>query len=158
MPECRSYPLPRFSDKDLEELYIDADLFFERLQAGPETDNPEALRLIKAARWELGAKGLDVDTQREALLRAYPFRRDLMDDDFRDFDYVGGQRMGGADPLPRDWCEHQRMVIHKLMRLAFEEDADCLMEELEMQREHVAAQLAYVLVDSERKRASLPAL
>ena len=50
------------------------------------------------------------------------------------------------------------MLIHKLMRLAFEEDADYLMEELEMQREHVAAQLAYVLVDSERKRASLPAL
>ena len=41
------------------------------------------------------------------------------------------------------------------MRLAFEEEADYLMEDLEKHREHVAAQLAYTLVDSERKRAKL---
>ncbi len=38
---------------------------------------------------------------------------------------------------------------------ALAEEADYLMEDLEKHREHVAAQLAYVLVDSERKRAAL---
>ena len=40
------------------------------------------------------------------------------------------------------------------MRLTFEEEAHYLMDHLEEQREHVAAQLAYVLVDSEQKWAS----
>ena len=52
------------------------------------------------------------------------------------------------------WCTHQRIVVHRLMRLAFEEEADYLMEALEVHREHVAAQLAYTLVDSERKWVS----
>jgi hypothetical protein len=42
------------------------------------------------------------------------------------------------------------------MRLAFEEEeADYLLEDLEHHREHVAAQLAYVLVDYEKRRARL---
>jgi hypothetical protein len=140
-------------DGALEEFYNDADLFFEGVEGDNSLSiNPEALRLIRAARLELGAKGSDTNSQVDVLRRAYPFRQNLMDDDFRDFDYAGGERMGGPDPTPPDWCWHQRMVVHKLMRLAVDEGADYLLEGLEMQREHVAAQLAYVLVDSERKR------
>ena len=141
----------------LEELYIDADVFFERLQGDPPLTNPLIGRIIQAGWSQLGAQWPDYKAQDEALRRAYPFRRDLMDEDFRNFDYAGGERMRGPDPTPPDWCRHQRYVIHKLMRLAFEEDADYLMEDLEKHREHVSAQLAYVLVDSERKLAGAKA-
>ena len=142
-------------DGALEELFVDADVFFERVQGDPPTTNPLIPRIIHAGWSQLGVKWPDYEAQNEVLRRAYPFRRDLMDEDFRDFDYAGGERMGGKDPTPPDWCRHQRFVIHRLMRLAFEEEADYLMEDLEKHREHVAAQLAYVLVDSERKRAKL---
>ena len=63
--------------------------------------------------------------------------------------------MQGPAPMPEDWCRHQRLVIPKLMRLAFEEEAHYLLEDLEKQREHVDAQLAYVLANSEPKHATL---
>jgi hypothetical protein len=47
----------------------------------------------------------------------------------------------------------QRTVIHKLMRIAYSGGAQYALENLEYHREHVAAQLAYAMVDSERRRA-----
>ena len=85
----------------MEELYIDADVFFERMQGDPPIANPMIPRIIQAGWSQLGADWLDYKAQDEALPRAYPFRRDLMDEDFQDFDYAGGERMGVRTRRPR---------------------------------------------------------
>jgi hypothetical protein len=140
----------------LEELYYDASVVFER-QNNPHAElaNPEALRVLEAGHEELVGASVNACHEADAAARrAYPFRRDLMDDDFRDFDYAGGEEMAGAYPLPEDWCRYQRIVLHKLMRTAFAEEATYVLDNLEKHREHVAAQLAYVLHDRENKLAA----
>lgn len=51
----------------------------------------------------------------------------------------------GEFESPHDAFMRDRMLIHRHMRLAFEEDADWLVEMLEAEREKVAAQVAYAL-------------
>jgi hypothetical protein len=133
---------------DLEELYVGAVFALENMEGTfTRAINPKVLNALRAARLELGTIGNDMDTDIEALTTAYPFREDLMDEAFKDFDYAQ------TGPAPEDWSRRQRLVIHKLMRMAFEEEeeADYLLADLEKHREHVAAQLAYVLEDYERR-------
>ena len=51
----------------------------------------------------------------------------------------------GKQESPYDAFMSDRMLIHRHMRLAFEEDTDWLVEILEAEREKVAAQVAYAL-------------
>ena len=79
------------------------------------------------------------------LLRAFPLDRDRTDAEI--LGYVeapddDGRR--GQHP-PFDSFMDARMVLHKHMRLAFEEGVDWLVETLERERELVAAQAAYAL-------------
>jgi hypothetical protein len=133
----------------LEELYHDAAMFFERLD-NPHAPslNPEVMKAIReaAARFDQAASaaGKLADS---VLQKAYPYRRDLMDEDFRNFDY---ERPG---PDPEEWCRLHRMTVHKLMRLAYEEGAEGALEHLEKDRQQTAEQLAYAVADYERWRA-----
>jgi hypothetical protein len=139
----------------LAELYFDAEQFLTRLdnQGVPEP-NPAALHALRAAISELSAgEAAANDEEDAALLRAYPFRRDLVDEDFRDFDYEAPAQGG----VPEGWCRHHRLLIHRLMRLAHEGDATYIVETLEKDREHVSQQLAYVMADYE-ERVGSPAL
>ena len=52
---------------------------------------------------------------------------------------------------PEERYRGPRLLIHKLMRLAFEEGESYLVDLLERERESTAAQLAYALADAERK-------
>jgi hypothetical protein len=132
----------------LDELRADAMFALENMEGTYKDEiNPEALKALRASRRELGARWPDIEADREATRAAYPYRRDLMDDDFRDFDY---SRPGTS---PEEWCREQRTVIHKLLRIAYSGGAEYVLEDLEFQRQHIAAQLSYAMVDSERKRA-----
>ncbi len=55
-----------------------------------------------------------------------------------------GQGRGTHEP-PFDAYMRDRMLLHRHMRLAFEEGADWLVEMLEAEREQIAAQVAYAL-------------
>jgi|SRR5215211_4601314 len=139
----------------LEELYIDADIFLEwAIGDAPSDHNPEVLSILRAGMSGLGAKFPSSRDELEALQQAYPLREDLMDEDFRDFDYAGGETLGGMDRHPEEWCRRHRTLIHKLMRLAYAEQAEYIVAELEGHREHIAAQLSYAIQDHERKRGS----
>jgi hypothetical protein len=136
----------------LAELYFDAEQFLTRLDnRGVPEPNPAALHALRAAISELSAgEAAANDEEDAALLRAYPFRRDLVDEDFRDFDYEAPAQGG----VPEDWCRHHRLLIHRLMRLAHEGGATYIVETLEKDREHVSQQLAYVMADYEERVGS----
>lgn len=109
--------------------------------------------MLRVAGAKLDAARCEVEEAEDAaLLRAYPFRRDLMDEDFRDVDYGDPQRTES----PEDWCRDHRTLLHKLMRLAYEEHATYVVEALKKDREHVSQQLAYVLADY-KERVGSPA-
>ena len=80
--------------------------------------------------------------------------RYLMDEDYREWDYSHYTREG---PDPEDWSREHRWRLHHLMRLAYEHEADYVLEDLERRREHVAANLAYVLAHREQRSTPEPA-
>jgi hypothetical protein len=85
----------------------------------------------------------------ELLRRAYPFAEELTDPETLAFDY---SKPGAG---PEDWYRYPRTVIHRLMRLAYQEGMDYLVESLESFRESTAAQLSYAIQHAERQRAAL---
>lgn len=65
----------------------------------------------------------------------------------------------GMRDSPFDAHMAARMLLHKHMRLAFQEDASWLVETLEAKRESVAAQAAYALaLDKDADRGTAPAV
>lgn len=81
----------------------------------------------------------------KALLFAFPLDRGRVDAETlayaEDPDANGRGRQGS----PHDDFMHARLLICRHLRLAFEADADWLVETLEMEREEIAAQTAYAL-------------
>ena len=130
----------------LEEMYIDAQEFLERFDTGEVAalDNPELLRLIRAAasEAETGVIGAEAATT-EALMRAYPFREEHTDLETLSFDYRDPDR--GAPPS--EGYRDSRTLICKLMRLAYQGGEEELVRVLELHRESAAAQLAYAVAD-----------
>lgn len=89
-------------------------------------------------------KGAD-DTRHAdaALLEAFPLDRARVSSEI--LAYVeDGEGQGTHEP-PYDMYMSARLLLHRHMRLAFEEDAFWLVEVLEREREAVAAQVAYTL-------------
>ncbi len=87
----------------------------------------------------------DYKRDSELQLAAFPLDRDRADTEI--LAYVkdpDGHGRGTHEP-PYDMFMHARMLLHRHMRLAFEEDADWLVEMLEGERARVAAQAAYAL-------------
>ena len=128
----------------LAELYFDAEQFLEGLEAPdiPEV-NAEALKAIRQGAAALNAKLHVVEGEEEerALKRAYPLIPDLVDPETREFDYAERR---GEEP-PEDWYRRPRLLLCKLMRLAYRERAAYVVEALEPLRESASAQLAYAL-------------
>jgi len=129
----------------LKELYEDAREFMQRLD-NPHVEPPNAavLAIVRdTASMLLDAQKKDED----AIRRAYPVIPERVEEDTQDFDY--------EDPNPRsgpvDWNSDLRHLVHKLMRLAFEQRATWLVESLELDRKHVTAQLSFALADCEEK-------
>jgi hypothetical protein len=74
-----------------------------------------------------------------------------MNEDQREYDY------SQPGPGPDDLCREHRWMIHHLMRLAYEREADFIVESLEAERESISAQLAYIMVYLERRATPEPA-
>lgn len=83
----------------------------------------------------------DSKRDEQLLFRAYPLDLTRMCSEARGRleNYEEGE------PLPSDEFRHDRLILHRHMRLAFEEEAYWLVEMLEGERESVAAQTAYCL-------------
>ena len=136
----------------LEELYDDATTFFERSR-NPHVPvlNPLLDRELEAAAGRLAdLSGKASWARDDALRRAYPLipSRACLATLEHDPDDPGAP--------PYDVYLDARNLLHKLMRLAFEDGADWLVEVLEHEREGVAAQAAFALVLRERARAGTP--
>ncbi len=131
-------------DGALEEMHQDAYEFFERFLADhvPPLGNPLVLAGVR--RWERAVpEGLEY-SEGEAerlLLRAFPFRADRVDaETARE---IADPNPGNEHPVDL-WLD-DRHELHAMMRAAFERGMDWLVEKLEVEREHIAAQCAYAL-------------
>jgi hypothetical protein len=91
--------------------------------------------------FETVPEGSDDAHEEEALLEAFPLERSRADSDI--LAYVSSPDDEREPPF--DSFMGDRMLIHRHMRLAFEEGADWLVETLEAERAQIAAQAAYAL-------------
>lgn len=138
----------------LGELYQDASDFLEQLD-NPHVPAPnaEVEGAFRAAMGDLEARRAEhEDAEAAALRRAYleiPERVCSATVDFG-YRYGPGNTYGPRDQ-PTEAFQEARRLTHKLMRLAYEEEADWLVEILEYEREEASAQLAFALDDYERK-------
>ncbi len=136
----------------LGELYHDAAMVLRRLDnpSVPEP-NAEAMRVLRAGVRELEAACREWEGRSdEAIGRAYPFVGERVEEGTLDFDYADPRR----GPTPDTWFWDDRSLLHKLMRLAYEDHAGHIAEALELFREGASAQLAFAWADLERRRAS----
>lgn len=90
-----------------------------------------------------GGIGLSYRAEEE-LLAAFPLRRERACTETVAYtEEADGPRLGDLPPFEAFMME--RLFVHRLMRLAFEEGATWMVEVLEAERENVAAQAAYAL-------------
>ena len=129
----------------LEECGRDAVMEIGRL-LNPHVSrlNPEAERVLRAAVSELTALVGDCEQDEEPLVRAFPFIRERVCIEILRYPEDPESR-GDFSSAPYDTFRHSRHLIHKLMRLAYEDGQDWLVETLEPKREETAAQAAYAL-------------
>jgi hypothetical protein len=128
----------------LEELYHDATQDLTRpLNPHVKQLNPEAVRVLE--RYEaFSLKAGDEKDVEEMPLRAFPLIRERASGMTLDYLAAGREHQRAYNP-PYDEYRAERLLIHGLMRRAFEEVADWLVEVLERHREHAAAQAAFAL-------------
>jgi hypothetical protein len=129
----------------LQEMHQDANDFFERLLTPmvPPLDNP--LLCAVAGRWGLavpeGLEDVSEDRTEAALLRAYPFRADLVSGET--VEEIATPVVGTAPPY--DGFRDERYSIHACMRVAYAHRMTYLVEAMEPHRESIASQAAYAL-------------
>ena len=127
----------------LSELYYDAVQVVERLR-NPYVDtlNPEASRVMAAGAAELWRACAEAESNvGEVLMRAFPLDRERTCPET--FEYVRDPEAPWSYPPPFDEYLRERHLVHKLMRLAYQEGSTTLVETLEPERERAAAQSAY---------------
>ena len=127
----------------LVEMYHHASEDVQRLYSAQHVgkmDNRATVWALEEAAAVLEARCREAELEEEAaLLAAWPFDESRMDDDLREW-----EKCGDGSP-PEVWLERHRLIIHKHIRLAFEEGAEYILEGLFSDREQLAEQLAYVL-------------
>ena len=120
----------------------------------PEVVDPAPLRLVQEAFHErvlrhgfetLPDGANDHERADAALLKAFPLDRARVCSGTLDYVRDPDAEGRGSHEPPYDMYMTARLLLHRHMRLAFEEDADWLVETLEQEREVVAAQAAYAL-------------
>lgn len=137
-----------------EELYGDAAYYLDRLDnpSVPPMDNRAAAWACRQASSMLeGRANVASYSGDEALVRAWPFSEELADPETLAYSWTGDAAERSNFGPPEDWYREPRLLLHKLMRLAYEGGPTAIVEMLEREREATAAQLAYALVDAERK-------
>lgn len=87
----------------------------------------------------------DYEHKDAALLEAFPLDRERVSQEILAYVKDPGANGWATHEPPYDAYMHDRLLLCRHMRLAFEEDADWLVEVLEGEREQVAAQAAYAL-------------
>ncbi len=123
--------------------------FLERLDnPSVPAPNPAALHALRSAINGLEAAVAEAqEVEDSALPRAYSWIEERVDPETRDFDWSNPE--GYVTPDMSFW--RARQLVYKLMRLAYAEEADWLVEALEPYRESASAQYAFALEDCERK-------
>lgn len=132
----------------IRELYADAEEYLERLD-NPQAPipNAEAAHALDEARANLGAGRWTNSSEEDRLIRAaYPLLPERVDVETIGFDY------GRYDmEMPSDAYHDLRRILHRHMRLAYEEGVVWLVEMLEYEREHVSAQASFAMEDYQRQ-------
>lgn len=126
-----------------EEMAHDLEQEFGRLL----NDSVRELSPHIVAAFGRGMKGLSPHDHKpadEALVKAWPLARENVDPST--LDYLGNPEGWRSFGTPFDVYMEERMLVHRLMRLAFEAGAEWLVELLEREREKAASQAAYALV------------
>ncbi len=137
----------------LLEAYEDAGHFFDRFRNPHTPDVSEIVeRELAAAVDRMRGEGPDDAACQDALRRAYPDVSEKVRAGVHtweeDTDY--GKELG-----PVDCLLDTLMLMHKLLRLAYEDGETWLVEVLEYEREAVAAQAAYALRERREERDGL---
>ncbi len=128
----------------LAEIYHDAAQEVGRpLNGHVAPMTPEAERVLQAASDELTALVRDAEEDEELLVRAFPLVRERVC--AGTLEYVEAPDAWGRYSPPYDTHRSVRVLIHRLMRVAYEEGEGWLVETLEPRREETAAQAAYAL-------------
>lgn len=133
----------------LSELYEDAGDLLSLLDSPYlPTRNAETIHALRAATQDLDLGYRKADGEEdEVMRRAYPTIPERVDSATTDHDYSD---MGFE--TPHEAFMHARRLVHKLMRLAYVDGADWLVEVLEYQREMASAQAAFASEDEDRRR------
>ena len=132
----------------LGEVYFDAGWFVEYLDTagGFAQPNPALVASVKAANVDFMRRSSKEDVEDDVLRRAYRLLPERVDPEtvehYSDRDWPGKYHY----EAPYDHYLHVRMLIHHLMRVAYQDGARRIVEILERERERVAAQAAYASV------------
>ncbi len=135
----------------LLEAYHDAGYFFDRFRNPHTPDFNEVIeRELSAAVDRMHEEGPSDCDYQDALRRAYPDVPEKVRTGVETWeeDTDEGHEMGPADCLL-----DTLMTMHKLLRLAYEDQEGWLVEILELERESVAAQAAFALRDQHGLRS-----
>ncbi len=138
----------------LSEIAYDLDNELGRF-TNPETRSlsPHLEAALRHAYEVLGEDVREACWRSDALLlAAFPLDRSRADAESVAYAEDPDANGRGSHDPPFDSFMNARMIVHRHMRLAFEEGADWLVETLEEKRESVAAQAAYALALEQEAR------
>ena len=132
----------------LEEISYDLEVELQR-PMNPHLPNlsPHFEAALRHGFEALGEEIADTDYERrdETLLRAFPLDRERADAETLAYVEEADAHGHGTHHPPYDTFMGARLLVCRLMRLAFEKDADWLVGALEVERENAARQAAYAL-------------
>ena len=140
---------PEVRSGALEEMYFDAGWYLEYLDttAGFAPPNPALVATVKAANRGFMRRCGEEDPE-DVLARAFPLLPDRVDaetvEHYSDKDWPGKYDY----EAPYDHYLRVRMLVHHLMRVAYQDSSRRLVEVLERERESIAAQAAYARVSA----------
>lgn len=141
----------------LEEIAHDLEEELVRpLNPGVRPLSPHLEHALRRGLGILPEGAIDDGRAEELLLEAFPLDRGRADAESVLYAEDPDGEGRGERESPHDAFMHDRLLLHRHMRLAFEADADWLVEMLEAEREAVAAQAAYALA-LEREAGLRPA-
>ena len=130
----------------LEEIAYDLENELQRpLNGYVRPLSPHLERALRHGFETLPDGANESERREEALLEAFPFDRSRADADTLSYAENPDASTHSGRQSPYDSFLGDRLLVCRHMRLAFEEDADWLVEMLEREREVVAAQAAYAL-------------
>lgn len=130
----------------LEEIAYDLENELQRpMNAHVKRLSPHVEAALRRGFEVLPHEAGDYEIAEPALLEAFPLERGVVDAATRDYVEERARQIPSEYAPPSETYLDGRLLLCRHMRLAFEADADWLVETLERERELVSAQAAYAL-------------